>query len=394
MRILGCIVTAGLVACSEPIAVDWQRALQAPSVSTPLVTESFIAVGHELGVSLVESDGKPRCLFKTHRDVISAPKTDGKRVFFGSTNYLFYAIDSSCSEVWRFSTGDRIKSDPLVSDGAVFVSSYDGHLYKLDAESGRELWRFPPTPPVKLNLPAPPEPAVQGRRRGKRRAQPRPQPQPPPPPPPPIVAGGFSYSSPVLAAGIVYIGNLDHHVYAIDATRGELRGRFKTDGPVTSTPWVENGTLFFGSNDGNVYAVVTDKLDSGRVLTHDDALWTFRTQDWVNSSPHVADGVLYVGSNDRHVYAIDAPSGRLRWKSETEGPAIATPAVYENLVVAAGASGDGGIYAFQRANGSRFWRRATGGKIESDPVVHGEALYVSSADGHLYRFTFRRTTVE
>jgi len=392
MRILSYVVVAGLVACSEPIAVDWDRVLQAPSVSTPLITDAFIAVGHELGVAIVEINGKPRCVFKTHRDVISAPKTDGERIYFGSTNYIFYAIDSGCTEVWRFPTGDRIKSDPLVADGAVFVSSYDGHLYKLDAKTGQELWKYPPPPPAKLDLPPlEPEPS-KGKR--KRKAAP-PEPPPPPEPSKPIVAGDFSYSSPVLSEGIIYLGNLDHHVYALEATDGSLVGRFKTDGPVTSTPCLDGATLYFGSNDGNIYAVdVSDNFETRTLLTHDDALWKFRTKDWVNSSPRIVDGVLYIGSNDRHVYAIDAASGRLKWKAETDGPAISVPAIYKNLVIAAGASGDGAIYALQREDGTRFWRHETGGKIESDPVVVGDALYVSSADASLYKFTFKRTTVE
>ncbi len=391
------VVAAGLLAsCSEPIALEWQRVLQAPSVSTPLVTDAFIAVGHELGVAVVETGGAPRCLFKTHRDVISAPKTDGERIFFGSTNYIFYAIDSSCTEVWRFPTGDRIKSDPLVGEGAVFVSSYDGHLYKLDARTGKEMWKFPPPPPPALDRSRPPAPAPETPRGRRKRRKAAPPPEPPPPAPPPrLVVGDFSYSSPVLSEGIVYVGNLDHHVYAIRARDGGLVGRFETDGPVTSTPVVDGATVYFGSNDGNVYAFdVSDNFETRQLLTHDHAQWTFRTQDWVNSSARIVDGVVYIGSNDRHVYAIDATSGRLVWKSETGGPAVSVPAVYKNLVIAAGASGDGAIYALQRDDGSRFWRRATAGKIESDPVIAGDTLYVSSADARLYRFRFDRTTVE
>ena len=31
-------------------------------------------------------------------------------------------------------------SSPVVVDGAVFIGSVDGHLYKLDAKTGKRVW--------------------------------------------------------------------------------------------------------------------------------------------------------------------------------------------------------------------------------------------------------------
>ena len=104
--------------------------------------------------------------------------------------------------------------------------------------------------------------------------------------------------------------------------------------------------------------------------------------------------MLYIGSNDRHVYALERMTGALKWSFETDGPAIAVPAIYKNLVVAAGGSGDGHVYGLQRADGRLFFKQRTGGKIESDPVVVGDKLYVSSTDQRLYAFSFLRTTAD
>ncbi len=365
--------------CSQPFTVELRRELPAPSVSTPLVTASFIAVGHELGVTIVEPDGVSRCDFTTHHDVISAPKTDGKRIFFGSTNYIFYAIDSGCTEVWRFPTGDRIKSDPLVANDKVYLTSYDGHLYALEASSGRQLWTFPPLAKKKINPPSEPAPAKAKKAGGEKPAE----------PPPPVAAaseaftvGDFSYSSPTLVRGVIYVGNLDHHLYAIDAETGAPRGRFKAAGPITSTPVADAGGafLYFGANDNNIYALNLDTFTKR---------WSFATLDWVNSSARVTDDTLYIGSNDRHVYALDRLTGKVTWQFATRGPAIAMPALMDDLVICAGASGDGQVYALRRDTGAPFWQYATDGKIESDPVVVGETVYVSSADQTLYRFARR-----
>lgn len=389
MRTIGvALLVLVAAACTEPIGVEWRQKLTAPSLSTPLVTDSYIVVGHEIGVSIFETDGTPRCVFPTHQEVISAPATDGKLIFFGSTNYIFYAIDSGCTEVWKFPTGDRIKSDPLVAAGRVVMTSYDGHVYALDAATGAQAWIFPRPPPVKLYLPPEKlEKETKAKRRGRKRgAAKEKEPEAPVKPrKPPPTPGDFSYSSPVIAGSKIFVGNLDHFMYVINAVDGGYIGRFKTDGPVTSTPLVDDGVLYFGSNDGNIYAI---DLGANRER------WRLSTKDWVNSSPRIADGVLFIGSNDRHMYAINAKSGRLKWKFATEGPVIARPTFHENLVIAVGGSGDGAIYALQREDGSLFWSYRTGGKLDSDPVMKDGKLYISSSDRHLYSFVFRRTTVE
>jgi len=370
--------------------LEWQMDLGASSVSTPLVTDGFIAAGHEVGLAIVELNGTLRCVFDAHGEVISAPKTDGRRIFFGSTNYIFYAIGTDCKEVWKFPARDRIKSDPLVANGMVYLSSYDGHVYALNAVDGHQVWAFPDRTP-KASEPAPaPAPAPAAGKKKKKRGKKAAEPAPPPPAEPkkpkvPDDVADFSYSSPTLHNGVIYLGNLDGRLYALDAKTGEMQWYFKTDGPVTSTPKVEGDFVFFGSNDGNLYCV---DLRTLRMR------WKVTTKDWVNSSPTIIDGMVYIGSNDRHIYAVDAVTGEVQWSYQTVGPAIAIPAIYQNLVFAAGGSGDGAIYALQSADGTLFWRYETGGKIQSDPVIVGDRMYVTSTDRQLYAFAIKKTKAE
>jgi outer membrane protein assembly factor BamB len=65
---------------------------------------------------------------------------------------------------------------------------------------------------------------------------------------------------------------------------------------VTSSPAVTDSAVYFGSNDGNVYAV--DRADGTK-------LWQYQTGDTVLSSPAVADGSVYVGSFDGNLYAFE-----------------------------------------------------------------------------------------
>ena len=53
-----------------------------------------------------------------------------------------YAVDArSGQEKWNFEIGGLSLSKPVVSDGAVYIGTYDG-LHALDARSGQEKWEF------------------------------------------------------------------------------------------------------------------------------------------------------------------------------------------------------------------------------------------------------------
>jgi outer membrane protein assembly factor BamB len=55
--------------------------------------------------------------------------------------------------------------------------------------------------------------------------------------------------------------------------------------------------------------------------------WKFPTGDRVVSSPVWQDNVVYFGGDDGNVYAVDATTGNQIWKHATGGPVPSTPAV-------------------------------------------------------------------
>ena len=55
--------------------------------------------------------------------------------------------------------------------------------------------------------------------------------------------------------------------------------------------------------------------------------WKFPTGGRIVGSAVARDGVIYFGSDDGNVYAVDAATGRQNWKFTTAGPVSSTPAV-------------------------------------------------------------------
>ena len=203
-------------------------------------------------------------------------------------------------------------------------------------------------------------------------------------------------SSAVHADGTIYFGGDDGNIYAVSAADGRQLWKYRTGGPVPATPAVIGGTLYVGSYDGKFYA-----LDARTGATR----WKFATEgerrfeakglhglqpktqtiadpyDVFLSSPVVTGGTVYFGSGDGHLYALDAASGELRWKFKTGDVVHASPA-YANGVVYFG-SWDSYFYALDARTGAEKWRFHGG----EDPLIHNQVGFQSSpavVDGVVY----------
>ncbi len=44
--------------------------------------------------------------------------------------------------LWRFSAGGPVTGTPAIADGMVYIGSYDGTLYALDAQTGQSRWEY------------------------------------------------------------------------------------------------------------------------------------------------------------------------------------------------------------------------------------------------------------
>jgi outer membrane protein assembly factor BamB len=185
--------------------------------------------------------------------------------------------------------------------------------------------------------------------------------------------GRVHLSSPTVVDGTVYFGSNDDNLYAVDASSGEGIWNFTTDGRVRSSPTVVDGTVYFGSNDDNLYAV---DASSG------EEIWSFTTNDIVRSSPTVVDGILYVGSNDDNLYAVDASSGEEVWSFTTNDIVSSSPTVVDDKVYFG--SHDGNLYAVDASSGEELWSFTTDRRVHSSPTVVDGTVYVGSHDGNLY----------
>src|SRR5215469_1200339 len=223
--------------------------------------------------------------FRTKGMVISSPTIAGDTVYIGSTDHMLYALDrASGAEKWKFKTNSRVSSSAAVASGTAYFGSYDGNLYAVVSASGKLKWKF----------------QTGGERRfaGKHLHGVLPVAETMPDP------FDVYLSSPLVANGVVYFGSGDGNVYALDATSGALKWTFATGNVVHASPALADVTLFIGSWDTNLYAIdAASGKEKWRFKTGEDH--DMHNQEGFQASPMMHDGVVYVGCRDSNFYAVD-----------------------------------------------------------------------------------------
>jgi outer membrane protein assembly factor BamB len=234
------------------------------------------------------------------------------------------AVNKHSGEVvWRaIGPGDQVLhgawSSPVAANVngrmQVLFGGGDGWLRAYDAVSGYEVWRFDGNPKDSRFLPRPG-----------------------------VLSRSFIVASPVYADGRVFIA-------------------------MGQSPGHGNGPSF-------VYAISPNGQGD---VTESRVLWTSREVGRVVGTPVVKDGLLYVGDLGGTIYCLDAATGALVWKHETD------EAIWGCLLLAGDrlyVGNAGGRMTVLRAGR----RKELLGQIEMDeplysrPAAVGDALYLATA---------------
>ena len=153
----------------------------------------------------------------------SAAATDGARFFVGGWDNFFRALDVTTGhEAWKNKFGPSMRyapaiGSPTVGDGKVFVTSNDGYLHAMKADTGEVVWE--------------------------------------------VTGPKFGYSGPLFHDGQIYNASLTDQgfVLRLNAATGAKLWRTPTGSVIydSSCAWGMNGAVFVGSVDGTFSAIRT-----------------------------------------------------------------------------------------------------------------------------------------
>ncbi len=271
--------------------------------------------------------------------------------------------------IWTVSTGDEIRSTPLVYNNGVYVTSYDSVLYVLDYETGKERWRY--------------------------------------------TAQAGIHASPYEWNNAIFIASLDNHIYCLNARTGRSAWDFEAADKVRTTPAVDYGHVFVGADDGNLYVLnarngkltwqfsAKDAIRSSPLINDENiifgcndntvycvsmrsrkAVWKFATDSQVLSSPVSKGELIFIGSNDKNIYALNAGTGRVEWKAKTRHAVVAPPSIADDVLLVAGY--DKRVYALVPNTGKPLWKFEAEAEIVSSPAVADGRVYFGSFDTYVY----------
>lgn len=191
---------------------------------------------------------------------------------------------------------------------------------------------------------------------------------------------------PAVIAGesVLYGSPTEDRVQCLDASSGRVRWTYWTDGPVRQAPVVdgERSRVFFGSDDGWVYAV--DLRDGRLVWRHagvPTAGWIPGNGRWISRAPVrsglLVDGGVVFGTAGLFpeqgvvAFALDAATGTARWERSLdlspEGPILAAGSL---ILIPTGRASPVGL---DRGSGATVRTFDTGGGTYA--VVRGTELF-------------------
>jgi outer membrane protein assembly factor BamB len=221
---------------------------------------------------------------------------------------------------------DRILGGVTLTNGVAYFGLASGAVYAVDAETGKDLWRFK--------------------------------------------AGRDVWAAPLAAENMIYIAALDHHVYAVDRATGSLRWQKDMGAAVAGEPTLDSGTLYVGIFSNQLVA-----LDAAT----GDQRWSFTAENWVWNGPAVGQGVLYLTDVSGNVFAIDATSGQKIWAVKPGGQMRARPVLSGNNLYVGDRSGN--IFALDPANGSTRWTHLLKGQLLVPAIVVSDTVLVAPYTG-------------
>ena len=253
--------------------------------------------------------------------------TTDNQLILGGFNKTIYSLNpANGTENWSYpSAKDRFIGGPLTIQDRIIAADASGKVITLDY-SGTEQWSYQ--------------------------------------------TGSAVWTQPVAddACGCVYVGSMDHRVYALDMVTGEeIWVSDDLGGSIVGRPaYGSDGLLFVGTY---AYAMIALNAQDGSLV------WKQPTQGWVWGGPLVMNGNLYFGDASGTFFALSSSNGTEIWKFDADGPIYDTPLFFENKIFFT--SEPGTLYALDIDSGAVEWSDTITGNYYTGPVLAGERILVA-----------------
>ena len=226
--------------------------------------------------------------YELETSLSSEPLFVDGNLFFVDAYGFAICMDTTGNTIWEYDTFGNVINKPIVTDGIFAVTTLQGDLITLNAETGESIQTIGFDESITSN----------------------------------IIVFDYNGSTNFMipkesdSKAAVIIGTNTGKVYCLDLeTLQEIWINDKPKGRIEKIKSINN-KLFMGSNDGNIYSIDEQK---GWLLWK----WKDRKEE-SNSfvkSELVSDGKsIFFASSNRLVYSVDLLLGRMNWKNNKLNP--------------------------------------------------------------------------
>ena len=170
-------------------------------------------------------------------------------IYFTSAKYLYCYDTIECKVFWQFETGSDINSPPVINNETVYFGSEYEEFFAICCKTGILKWKFK--------------------------------------------TEGSIINKPYIHNEVIYVGccNL---LYAIGVESGDLRWKCEFENFVSAIS-IMDSILYIGNKNGKVYAV---DCYSGMIK------WEFESQIDDYTYPTAINGIVYIGTADGSLFVV------------------------------------------------------------------------------------------
>ena len=229
--------------------------------------EAILVASSDGVLYALNENGLEQWRFETGDKIWSMPVIYEDIAYFGSLDNNVYAVavrntgrHRAGEEVWRFQTEGAVAATPLVANGRIYIGSFDRKFYALDAFSGQPEW------------------------------------------PAPFEAENWFWSSAITDGANIYVGSLDGSLYALDATGGQEKWRFTPEeaSPIISAPALVPQGIVVATDNGDIFLVRT---------SDGTGISDFSVRDHIRAPLTASGSIVYFSAMDHTVHAYDLQRG-------------------------------------------------------------------------------------
>ncbi len=321
----------------------------------------------------------------------SKPTASKGKLYFGNPAGFLYCVDAETGkEIWKFEMGGAISVAPAIADGKVFAGQQGGErfFYCVDSETGALIWKQ-------------------------------------------TVPGGWVWGSAAVDEGMVYVPTVSGYAVCLDGKTGHVIWMYPTAQSIPAEPAIDGNLVYFGSWSHSLYAF--DKktgqilwkengigLDSGTLIAYEGKIYLphhknvfmyfdAKTGEILNQgnvnpqdkgqftnfnatpaffkdrayySARVGSGLAGVPMASK-VYCVDAVSAKIHW-TFPDGGGLSAPAIASDRVYI-GSGNTPLFYCLDAYSGKPLWIYKLGQRVEEATLcIYRNKVYVLAGDGYVH----------